>query len=278
MPAMTPPSLELLWSRDPVAPPRHAVEEPYGSALVLPDERPYLVANFVQTIDGVVVFGERGGWNAGDVSMHSAIDRHVMALLRSLADAVVVGAGTVRVAATHQWSPGGLVPEEAEAFDELRARVRGRGERAHLYVVTAHGEVDPAHPALTEPEAPATVVTTAAGAARLEGRLPAGVELMALGGGEAIAPSDLVAAVAARSGGLLLCEGGPTLLGELVRDGLVSELFLTVAPQLAGRDTMHRRLGLIEAFAALPDEAPAAALHSVRRGADHLFLRYTLPA
>ena len=80
--------------------------------------------------------------------------------------------------------------------------------------------------------------------------------------------------VAERSGGLLLCEGGPTLLGELARAGLVDELFLTVAPQLAGRDDAHRRLGLVEGFAATPEEAPKLELHSLRRAREHLFLRY----
>ena len=117
--------LELLLARDPAAAPRHPVEEVYGSAVTFPEARPYLVANFVQTVDGVVVFGERGGWNASTVSMGSAIDRHVMALLRAVADAIIIGAGTFRTARSHQWSPGGLVPEAAAAFDELRASLRG---------------------------------------------------------------------------------------------------------------------------------------------------------
>ena len=112
--------------------------------MTFPAARPYLVANFVQTIDGVVAFGARGGDNAGTVSMDSEIDRRVMALLRAHADAIVIGAGTFRIARTHQWSPGGLVPDEADAFDALRATLRGPGcERAPLYVVTASGHVDP---------------------------------------------------------------------------------------------------------------------------------------
>ena len=102
-------------------PPRHAIERAYGSAMNFPAARPYLVANFVQTIDGVVAFGARGGDNAGTVSMDSEIDRRVMALLRAHADSILIGAGTFRTARSHQWSPGGLVPDEADAFDALRA-------------------------------------------------------------------------------------------------------------------------------------------------------------
>ncbi len=76
--------------------------------------------------------------------MDSAVDRHVMALLRALADAIVIGAGTFRTARSHQWSPGGLVPEAAGAFDELRAlRPRAAAARAPLYVRHGVGRARP---------------------------------------------------------------------------------------------------------------------------------------
>jgi riboflavin biosynthesis pyrimidine reductase len=270
-------SLELLWSRAPVGPAADEVERAYGSALDLTGVRPHLVANFVQTTDSVVVFGERGGWNAATVSMGSEIDRRVMALLRSHADAILIGAGTFRIARSHQWSPGGLVPAEAAAFDAHRAAIRGgTAERAPLYVVTASGDVDPAHAAFIAPETRVSILTTEAGAAVLEGVLPPHVDVLPLGFGPAVDPAAVVACIAARSGGLIVCEGGPTLLGELLRARLVDELFLTQAPQLAGRDELHRRLGLVEGFAATPDEAPRLQLHSLRRAGDHLFLRYAV--
>lgn len=268
--------LEVVWSREAVVSARDPVEAAYGSTLRFSETRPFVFTNFVQTVDGVVVFGERGGWNAADVSMHSAIDRHVMALLRSQADAIIIGAGTVRSAPGHQWSPGGLVPKLAGAFDDLRYRSRGRRGRAHLYVVTASGHVDPGHVAFTAPEAPATVVTTPRGATHLTEAINDGIDVVVMPHGDVIDPFALVGTVADRSGGLILCEGGPTLLGGLFRAGLVDELFLTVAPQLAGRDSNHRRLGLIEGYAALPAETPKAGLQSVRRSKDHLFLRYTI--
>jgi riboflavin biosynthesis pyrimidine reductase len=268
--------LELLWSRAPVDPPRHEVEAVYGSALELTDDRRWLVANFVQTADGVVIFGERGGWNASTISMGSKPDLQLMALLRARADAIVIGAGTFRVARTHQWSPGGLVPEDAGALDAYRAATRGSVERAPLYVVTASGHVDPAHAAFTAPETRVAIVTTERGADALEGVLPAHVEVLAVGAGSVVEPAALVDLVATRSGSLILCEGGPTLLGDLLSARLVDELFVTQAPQLAGRDAEHRRLGLVEGFAAAPDEAPRLQLGSLRRDGDHLFLRYAV--
>jgi riboflavin biosynthesis pyrimidine reductase len=271
-------SLELLWARDPVVAPRHPAEQAYGTALTFPGDRPLVFANFVQTIDGVVAFGARGGWNASRISMDSEIDRRVMALLRAHADAIVVGAGTFRIAHNHQWSPGGLVPGEAGSFDELRAELRGPGaERAPLYVLTASGELDPRHAALTAPETHVTVISTASGAARLEPLLPSHAELIALGDGPAVDLAAAIRTIAERSGGLILCEGGPTLLGELARAGLLDQLFLTIAPQLAGRDADDRRLGLVEGFAASPEEAPRLELHSLRRARQHLFVRYDQP-
>jgi riboflavin biosynthesis pyrimidine reductase len=269
--------LELVWSRDPARAARLPIEAVYGSALDLPDRSPYLVANVVQTVDGVVVFGERGGWNASTISMGSELDRQVMALLRARVDAIVIGAGTFRVARTHQWSPGGLVPEAAGVFDTFRAATRGgTAGRAPLYVVTASGDVDPAQVAFTAPETRVAVVTTEHGAAALEGALPPHVDVFPLSAGAMVEPAALVELVARCSGGLILCEGGPTLLGDLLQAQLVDELFITQAPQLAGRDAQHRRLGLVEAFAATPDEAPRLRLHSLRRADDHLFLRYAV--
>jgi riboflavin biosynthesis pyrimidine reductase len=270
-------SLELLWSRAPAEPVADEIERAYGSALGLTGDRPHLMANFVQTTDGVVVFGERGGWNAATISMGSEIDRRVMALLRSEADAVVIGAGTFRIARSHQWSPGGLVPGEDAAFDAHRAALRGGTvERAPLYVVTASGDLDPAHAAFTAPETRVSILTTNAGAGVLDGVLPPHVDVLALGAGATVEPAAVVSCIADRNGGLILCEGGPTLLGDLLRARLVDELFVTQAPQLAGRDELHRRLGLVEGFAATPDEAPRLQLHSLRRGDDHVFLRYAV--
>jgi riboflavin biosynthesis pyrimidine reductase len=257
-------AIEPLWSSEPEEPPRAAVEAVYGAALTFPVERPHLVANFVETADGVAVFGERGGNDAATVSLGSAQDRHVMALLRSLADAVVIGSGTFRVARTHQWSPGGLVPDRAAAFDELRAQVRGTRERATLVVVTGSGDIPVGHPALTEPEAPAIVVTTDAGAIRLRGRLPGGVTLVSAAPDGPVPAERLVELVAERCGGLILSEGGPELFGSLLR------------AQLAGRERDLRRRGVVEGFAAAPDEAPRLALRSLRRAGDHLFLRYAI--
>jgi riboflavin biosynthesis pyrimidine reductase len=67
-------------------------------------------------------------------------------------------------------------------------------------------------------------------------------------------------------------------MAQLVERHLLDELFLTVSPVLAGRDPGARREGLVEGVRLLPDRGEWATLHSVRRHADHLFLRYLLDA
>ena len=79
-------------------------------------DRPYLIANFVTTLDGVVSLNERGHEAAGDISGFEPHDRMVMGLLRAIADAIVVGAGTLRAEPDHVWSAGYIFPELAGEY------------------------------------------------------------------------------------------------------------------------------------------------------------------
>jgi riboflavin biosynthesis pyrimidine reductase len=63
------------------------------------------------------------------------------------------------------------------------------------------------------------------------------------------------------------------LFGQLLRANLVDELFLTVAPQVVGRDEAARRLSLVEGVS-FGGQGRWASLASVRRAGDDLFLRY----
>ena len=69
----------------------------------------------------------------------------------------------------------------------------------------------------------------------------------------------------------LLCEGGPTLFGCLLDEGLVDELFLTISPRLFGRQLDDQRKPLVDGvdLAGRPLD-----LLGLRRHESHLFLRY----
>ena len=81
-------------------------------------------------------------------------------------------------------------------------------------------------------------------------------------------------AVAESGGSMILTEGGPTVLGEFLRARELDELFVTIAPRIAGRDARERRLALVEGAAFGPDEMREMKLVSVKAAHDYLFTRF----
>ena len=73
---------------------------------------------------------------------------------------------------------------------------------------------------------------------------------------------------------LILVEGGPRLLGDFYAAKLIDEQFLTLAPQIAGRNSGDRRLGLVMGQTFAPKHPLWGRLTDLRRGQSHLFLRY----
>jgi riboflavin biosynthesis pyrimidine reductase len=235
----------------------------YGGGLTLPADALY--ANFIASLDGVVSLEAPRG--AGPTLRgDGAADRFVMGLLRLLADAVLIGAGTLRADRGHLWGSAYIDRERAAVYHEL-----GRGE-PRLVVVTASGELDPDERAL---QTGALVLTTDAGAARLRGRLPAACTLQALGP-ERPEATAILAAIRAEGHRRVLTEGGPTLVAALAAAGVLDELFLTLSPVVAGRRAGDGRLGLIEGAHFLPGGGRWARLRSLRASGSHLFLRYAL--
>jgi riboflavin biosynthesis pyrimidine reductase len=141
-------------------------------------------------------------------------------------------------------------------------------------VLTASGALDLSHPALRDPDVEILIITTEEGAAALASRhLPAHVEVREVGA-HRVEPEAALALLAQRGARVVLCEGGSHLLGQLARARLVDELFLTIAPQLAGRSETTPRLALLEGTAFGVADAPWGRLASLRRAGDHLFARY----
>jgi riboflavin biosynthesis pyrimidine reductase len=97
-----------------------------------------------------------------------------------------------------------------------------------------------------------------------------------LGEGDSIPPRALIDVVRRAGARVVLCEGGPHLLGQLLGAGLVDGLFLTILTQLVGRNLQNERLSLVEGATLLPGPGRWASLRSVHRSRDFLFLRYRL--
>ena len=245
-----------------------AVTALYGGGIGL--DEPCVVANFVQSLDGVVSVPELPRSHAllGD---ESDADKFVLALLRACADAVVIGSGTLLASPKGTWRVDRAYPPAADALLELRAG-RGRPEQPRVVVVTAGGSFDPSHPLL---ETGALVLTTAAAADRLRTVVPVATEVLTVNEGETVDLAAALELLRARGYSVIVSEAGPSMFGSLVSSRLVDELFLTVSPLLAGRGKATR-LGLVEGVELLPQMRVAGRLRSARTHGSHLFLRYAL--
>lgn len=171
---------------------------------------PYVRVNFVASTDGAVsVDGVSGG-------LGSAADQRVFGMLRALADVVLVGAGTVR----------------AEDYRGARRPTRGRAGPPPIAVVTGSAALDPASRLFTDTAVAPIVLTLPTASPERRARLAdAGADLVVL---DQLTPETLLGELGRRGLNRVLCEGGPSLFGDLVAADAVHELCLTVAPLLVG--------------------------------------------
>jgi riboflavin-specific deaminase-like protein len=239
--------------------PRHAhttVAEAAGGlrlAELAPPDRPYLALNMVATLDGRVTIGGRSG------PIGNAADRELFHALRTQVDAVMAGAGTVR---TERY---GRMVRDPDARE--RRVAEGLAADPIAIVPSASLGFPDDLPLLQDPDSAVILLTTS------EGELPpvpARVDYVrgpAHPGGVRLAPlfAELRREHGVRS---ILCEGGPALNAALLHEGLVDELFLSLAPKLAG----GAGLGLIDGET-LPDTLELELVTLFDSGED-LFLRY----
>ena len=239
--------------------------------------RPYISSNFVTTLDGVVSLRTRGHAGGGDISGFSAQDRMVMGLLRAIADVVIVGSGTLAADSQQIWTAEAICPELAPEYSQLRGALGKSGPPFNV-IVSGSGSLDLRLPVFASGRVKVMIITTTAGAKRLaRQRIPGGVEIRAIRRGEGeIAASAICSEVCAVRGvKRVLVEGGPRLLADFFKQRLVSEQFLTLAPQIAGRVEGDGRLGMVMGKVFAPRNPLWGKLIDVRQGASHLFLRYS---
>ncbi|MEO8751494.1 MAG: dihydrofolate reductase family protein [Casimicrobiaceae bacterium] len=252
----------------------------YGTLrMPLPRAHPHVFSNFVTTLDGVVSLNVKGHASGGDISGFSAQDRMVMGLLRAIADVVVIGSGTLQTDRRHVWTAGAIFPALADEYQQLRDAMGKRGPPLNV-IVSGSGEIDLRLPVFASGKVPVLIVTTTSGAARL-GRqpVPDSVEIRAVRSRAGAIPANAILDAVARvsRGKRILVEGGPRLLGDFYAEHLVGEQFLTLAPQIVGRDAGDRRLSLVMGKLFAPGDGRWGTLSDLRRGGNHLFLRFAFP-
>ncbi len=240
-------------------------------------DRPYVVGNFVETMDGIISFETPGKATGAVVSGNKSADAFVMGLLRSCADAVLIGSETLRIDTGAVLSPDTSYPSERETFDTFR-RAQGKRRNPLNVVVTGSGSIDLEGPIFHTPDLSALIVTTDEGRERLHrkyGTDLSAIAIRSVGSGARVPPREILRVLFVEFGvRLLLHEGGARLFGAFLAESLVDELFLTIAPQIAGRSLQQTRPGFAGDTLFAPETAPWWRIRSVKRAEDHLFLRY----
>jgi riboflavin-specific deaminase-like protein len=178
-----------------------------------PPDRPYLGINMVSSLDGKATLD----WRTKGLS--TDVDRRLFHHLRTQADAVMVGAGTVRIERYGRMTKS----------EELREKRVAEGRAPEALAVVVSGRLDlPADlPLLNEPDQ-AVLIATAAEHSLDDAR--GRIEYARVGDDL----PRLMADLHERGVRSVLCEGGPTLNSFLFAARLVDELFLTMNPKLVG--------------------------------------------
>lgn len=226
----------------------------YDAPRPRPEGRPWVLANMVTGLDGSL------SWHGRVGELSSASDRSLFVRLRGLADAVLVGAGTVRA---EGYGPVRLP-------DDVRARrlAGGRAATPPMVVVSRSLDLDWSAPLWTTADGPRPVLVTSNAAPPHAVERAAEHAEVIRAGAEAVDLAAALAHLAGRGIEVLVTEGGPTLLDELVGARLLDELCLTLTPRFGGDPlTMAHR-------AAPAAELAAFSLAGVVREGDELYLRY----
>jgi len=217
---------------------------------------PRVRMNFVMSLDGAVTVDGRSG-GLGDAS-----DRLAMQVLRTLADVVLVGAGTVRAEGY-----GGVRVGDPDAA--WRA-AHGLASQPRIAVVSSRLDLDPGHPFFAKATERPIVVTHGASPAHRREALGEVADVLVCG--EASVDVELmVQALAERGLPQVLCEGGPHLFGSLVAADRVDELCLSLSPMIVAGDPGRMVRGVREL------RRHMRLVHAIVAG-DLLLLRYARAA
>lgn len=225
-----------------------------GDARPAPPGRPWLLTNMIASSDGAISVEGRSG------ALGTDADKVVFSTLRSLADVVLVGAGTAR---TEGYGPP-RTPRAAQA----RRRARGQTPYPRLALVSGRVDLDFTAPLFADAAERPLIITSEA-APRERVAAAAEVADVITSGDPLIDLPAALGQLRERGVEIVTCEGGPSLNGSLLSDGLIDELCLSLTPAFVG-GTSPRAVG-----GGTEDLRPLR-LERVLEEGGVLFLRYTV--
>ena len=185
-------------------------------------DRCWVRANMIASIDGGATVEGRSGGLAGPG------DHILFKVMREAADVIVVGAGTVRA---ENYSGAQLT-----VAGRQRRHDRGQAELPPIAVVTASGAIEPDSRLFTRTEVPPLIFTTTVSFTGTQDRVQGRADVVdaSTSDPDAVDLAAVLAELSRRGLHRVLCEGGPRLLGDMVSNGLLDEIGLTISPTLVG--------------------------------------------
>jgi riboflavin biosynthesis pyrimidine reductase len=262
----------------------------YGGPLALKrrsEARPFVVVNFVTTIEGLTSYGIPGKLGGGWISGFNKQDVFIMGLLRSFADGVAVGANTLRSEPEHLWTSKFIDKDHETEFLELRESLgKSRENPVQIFVTSSGNILDNTNnlpKAFSASDVETLIVTTE------EGKNVVKKEFKKF----SLVPGILVAQKVEKPNEVdiptmmnrlkrdygiefLLVEGGSGFNGSVTHAQQYDEYFQTISPKIIGTDKNNPRQISVSGFKRSPENSLPHDLISVKNHKNYLYLRWRL--
>jgi riboflavin biosynthesis pyrimidine reductase len=251
------------------------------------EARPFVVVNFVTTIEGLTSYGIPGKAGGGWISGFNKQDVFIMGLLRSFADGVAVGANTLRSEPEHLWTSEFIDKDHETEFVKLRQSLsKSRKTPLQIFVTSSGNVLDTTKnlpKAFLAPDVETLIVTTE------EGKNVVKKEFQKF----SAVPGVLVAYKVEKPNEVnipmmmdrlerdygiefLLVEGGSGFNGSVTHAEQYDEYFQTISPKIIGTDKKNPRQISVSGFERSPENSLPHNLISVKTRKNYLFLRWRL--
>ncbi len=238
-----------------------------------PPDRPYTTSNFVMSLDGLASFIELAGHTTGKEVARSDEDRWMMDFIRAHHDAQILGANTLRAESAEGWDYGiddpDLLQYRAQTL-ELR--------KQKVMILSGSGHIQFDCKVFNSERIEPWIITSKFGLDRLESTIAnhPNVRVIAIGDDQ-VDMKEMMKTLRHDHGiSRLLCEGGPSLYGQLLQQGLIDEDFRTISAQVLGKSSIPglERPTTYGNLSYSPGTAPWFDIVSVHMSPPHhLFLR-----